>query len=61
MGSSAAIEAVNLAKEVSSVTPAEAVFGTVSAILATIKVRFHPVHDFWLMYTEDQCVSLVSP
>jgi len=33
-----AIEAVNLAKEVSSVTPAKAVFGSVSAILTMIKV-----------------------
>jgi len=35
-----AIEALNLAKEVSSVTPAKAVFGSVSAILAMIRVRF---------------------
>ena len=34
----AAIEAVNLAKEVSSVTPAKAVFGTVSILLTMIKV-----------------------
>ena len=34
-----AIEAVNLAKEVSSITPAKAVFGTVSALLTMIKVR----------------------
>ena len=36
------IEAVNLAKEVSSVTPAKAVFGSVSVILTMIKVRFPP-------------------
>ena len=36
----AAIEAVNLAKEVSSATPAKAVFGTVSVLLTMIKVRF---------------------
>jgi len=36
----AAIEAVNLAKEVSSVTPAKAVFGTVSVLLTMLKVRF---------------------
>ena len=33
-----AIEALNLAKEVSSITPAKAVFGSVSVILTTIKV-----------------------
>ena len=34
-----AIEAMNLAKEVSSVTPAKAVFGSVSALLTMIRVR----------------------
>lgn len=33
-----AIETSNLAKELSSITPAKAVFGTVSAILTMIKV-----------------------
>ena len=37
---SAAIEAVNLAEKLSSITPAQAVFGTVSALLTTIKVCF---------------------
>jgi len=36
----AAVEALNLAKEVSSVTPAKAVFGTVGVILKMIKVSF---------------------
>jgi len=36
----AAIEAVNLAKELSSITPAKAVFGSVSVVLAMIKVGF---------------------
>ena len=36
----AAIEALNLAKEVSSATPAKAVFGSVGILLTTIKVRF---------------------
>jgi len=36
----AAIEALNLAKELVSITPAKAVFGTVSVILTTIKVSF---------------------
>ena len=35
-----AIEAVNLAKEVTSATPAKAVFGSVSALLTMIRVRF---------------------
>jgi hypothetical protein len=34
------IEAFNLAKEISSVTPARAVFGSVAVILTTIKVCF---------------------
>ena len=34
-----AIEAVNLAKEVSSITPAKAVFGSVSVLLSMIRVR----------------------
>jgi len=36
----AAIEAVNLAKEISSITPAKAAFGVVSVLLTMIKVRF---------------------
>ena len=35
-----AIEAMNLAKELSSVTPAEAVFGFVSVLLTMIRVCF---------------------
>jgi hypothetical protein len=34
----AAIETLNLAKEVSSITPAKAVFGSVSIILTMIRV-----------------------
>ena len=34
-----AIEAMNLAKEVSGVTPAKAVFGSVSVLLTMIRVR----------------------
>ena len=33
------IEAMNLAKEISSVTPAKAVFGSVSVLLTMIRVR----------------------
>ena len=35
----AAIEGVNFAKELSSITPAKAVFGSVGIILATIRVN----------------------
>ena len=35
-----AIEAINLAKEVSSITPAKAVFGSVSALLTMMRVCF---------------------
>ena len=35
-----AIEAINLAKEVSSATPAKAVFGSVGTLLTMIRVRF---------------------
>ena len=34
----AAIDALNFAKELSSITPAKAVFGSVGVILTTIKV-----------------------
>jgi len=33
------IEALNLAKEISSITPAKAAFGSVSALLTMVKVR----------------------
>lgn len=36
----AVIEAMNLAKEISSITPAKAVFGSVSVVLTMIKVSF---------------------
>ena len=39
---SAAIEAMNLAKEVSSATPAKAVFGSAGILLTMIRVRFSP-------------------
>ena len=34
----AAVEALNLAREISSITPAKAVFGSVSVIIAMIRV-----------------------
>jgi len=35
-----AVEALNLAKELSSIAPAKALFGSVSTILAIIRVSF---------------------
>jgi len=37
-----AIDTLNLAKEVSSITPAKAVFGSVTILLTMIKVRCLP-------------------
>ena len=42
---SVAIEAMNLAKEVSSITPAKAVFGSVSVLLTMIRVRVPSFDD----------------
>ena len=42
----AAIEAMNLAKELSRATPAKAVFGSVSGILVMIKVSLLPSFSF---------------
>jgi len=42
-----AIDVLNIAKEVSSITPAKAVFGSVSALIVMIKVRslhFYVLH-----------------
>jgi hypothetical protein len=44
----AAIETMNLAKEISSVTPAKAVFGTVGVLLTMIRVRFPLFSDHLL-------------
>jgi len=38
-----AVEAMNLAKEVSSITPAKAVFGSVGVLLTMIRVCFPPI------------------
>ena len=40
-----AIEALNLAKDISTIAPAQAVFGSVSILLTMIRVRFHPFSD----------------
>ena len=49
-----AIEAVDLAKEVSGATPAKAVFGTVSIILTMIRVRHLPFTMAYFVFTNDQ-------
>jgi len=38
-----AIEALDLAKEISSIAPAKAVFGSVKVVLTIIRVGFLPV------------------
>lgn len=38
-----AIEALNLAREISSITPATAAFGLVSALLTMVRVRLIPL------------------
>jgi len=47
-----AIEAMNLAKEVSSIAPAKAIFGTVSILLTMIRVRpLLPCHQMFQVHT----------
>ena len=48
------IEALNLAKEVSSATPAKAVFGSVSAILSMIRVCSPPSPIIYPRFTYNQ-------
>ena len=43
-----AIEVLNLAKEISAITPAKAAFGSVSVLLAMIRVR--PIHSAGLSF-----------
>ena len=45
----ATIEALNLAKEISCITPAKAVFGSVSVLLAMIRVSFPSANVFQLL------------
>lgn len=54
-----AIEAINLAKEVSSITPAKAVFGSVSALLTMMRVCFLPSYGqmFGLTCSQDSMVN----
>lgn len=46
-----AIDGLNLAKEISSATPAKAVFGLVSVLLAMIKVRFFHSAEMYTRFT----------
>ena len=48
------IETMNLAKEISSVTPAKAVFGSVGVLLTMIRVRFPPSPMSHSRFTRDQ-------
>ena len=54
-----AIEAANLAKEASSVTPAKAVFGSVSILLTMIRVRspHSPMIGSGFTYNQDSMVN----
>ena len=53
-----AIEVLNLAKEVSSITPAKAVFGSVSVLLAMIRVRFSSaMRCFVLTHNQDSMAN----
>ena len=49
-----AIEAMNLAKEVSSFTPAKAVFGSVSVLLTMTRVRSSSLRSGCSVFTCDQ-------
>ena len=48
----AAIDVINLAENLSSITPAKAVFGTVNVLLTMIKVYFHLCDE--MFYTHMQ-------
>jgi len=50
----AAIEALNLMKEATSITPAPAVFGTVSALLTIIRVHFSSSPTIHSRFTHNQ-------
>ena len=48
-----AIDVLNLAKEVSNVTPAKAVFGSVGVLLTMIRVRFGLFcHEIFQVHTQ---------
>ena len=47
----AAIDAINLAEKISSITPAKAVFGTVNILLTMIKVCSLPCDEMFQAHT----------
>jgi len=47
----AAIDAINLTENLSSITPAKAVFGTVNVLLTMIKVCFHLYEEMFQAHT----------
>ena len=52
------IEVLNIAKEISSITPAKAVFGSVGVLLTMIKVRFPPpATSFPLTSNQDTMIN----
>jgi len=51
-----AIEALDLAKEISCISPAKAVFGSVIVLLTMIKVRFVSILRRW---ASGSCVSRI--
>ena len=56
-----AIQTLNLAKEISTITPAKAVFGSVSVLLTMIRVRFLPViRRFELICSQDSMANEVE-
>lgn len=55
-----AIEALNLAKEMSSVTPAKVVFGSVTVILVMIKVCMFFVLVRWMLIKETMQDSMIN-
>lgn len=46
----ATVDALNLVKSISSITPAKAVFGSASDLLVTIRVRFPTCYDELLIH-----------
>ena len=54
------IEALNIAKEISSITPAKAVFGSVAVVLMMVRVCFFPLYattSSWLTFDQESMVN----
>ena len=55
-----AIEALNLGKEVSSITPAKAVFATVGVLLIVVRVcffLFYATTSFWFTVNQESVIN----